>query len=127
MSIQFARMTACLVGMGLAMSSTQSFAKTYYKWVDNQGSTHYTTTPPPKTAKKKGKVDTYGWKNSPQAASSEAPPPANMPNNIPAPPNAVPSTAPAAPAIELENQRREANEALERGQQARPAEVQSDR
>ena len=127
MSIQFARMAACLVGMGLAMGSTQSFAKTYYKWVDNQGSTHYTTTPPPKTAKKKGKVDTYGWKNSPQAASSEAPPPANMPNNIPAPPNAVPSTAPAAPAIELENQRREANEALERGQQARPAEVQSDR
>ncbi|HCN33424.1 DUF4124 domain-containing protein [Acinetobacter johnsonii] len=127
MSIQFARIAACLVGMGLAMSSTQSFAKTYYKWVDNQGSTHYTTTPPPKTAKKKGKVDTYGWKNSPQAASSEAPPPANMPNNIPAPPNAVPSTAPAAPAIELENQRREANEALERGQQARPAEVQSDR
>ena len=127
MSIQFARIAACLVGMGLAMSTTQSFAKTYYKWVDNQGSTHYTTTPPPKTAKKKGKVDTYGWKNSPQAASSEAPPPANMPNNIPAPPNAVPSTAPAAPAIELENQRREANEALERGQQARPAEVQSDR
>ena len=127
MSIQFARIAACLVGMGLAMSSTQSFAKTYYKWVDNQGSTHYTTTPPPKTAKKKGKVDTYGWKNSPQAASSEAPPPANMPNNIPAPPNAVPSTAPAAPAIELENQRREANEALERGQQARPAEVQSNR
>ena len=127
MSIQFARIAACLVGMGLAMSSTQSFAKTYYKWVDNQGSTHYTTTPPPKTAKKKGKVDTYGWKNSPQAASSEAPPATNMPNTVPAPPNAVPSTAPAAPAIELENQRREANEALERGQQARPAEVQSDR
>ena len=120
MSIQFARIAACLVGMGLAMSSTQSFAKTYYKWVDNQGSTHYTTTPPPKTAKKKGKVDTYGWKNSPQAASSEAPPPANMPNNIPAPPNAVPSAAPA-PAVDLENQRREANEALQQGQQVRPA------
>ncbi|WP_395442578.1 DUF4124 domain-containing protein [Acinetobacter sp. P1332] len=127
MSIQFAKMAACLVGMGLAIGSTQSFAKTYYKWVDSQGSTHYTTTPPPKTAKKKGKVDTYGWKNSPQAASSEAPPAANMPNNIPAPPNAVPSAAPAAPAVELENQRREANEALERGQQARPAEVQSNR
>ena len=121
MSIQFARMTACLVGMGLAMGSTQSFAKTYYKWVDSQGSTHYTTTPPPKTAKKKGKVDTYGWKNSPQAASSEAPPAANMPNTLPTPPNAVPSAAPAAPAVELENQRREANEALQQGQQVRPA------
>lgn len=42
------------------------------------------------------------------------------------PPNAVPSAAPA-PVVELENQRREANEALERGQQARPAEVQSNR
>ena len=121
MSIQFARMAACLVGMGLAMGSTQSFAKTYYKWVDSQGSTHYTTTPPPKTAKKKGKVDTYGWKNSPQAASSEAPPAANMPNTLPTPPNAVPSAAPAAPAVELENQRREANEALQQGQQVRPA------
>jgi hypothetical protein len=124
MSIQFAKIAACLVGMGLVMGSTQSFAKTYYKWVDNQGSTHYTTAPPPKTAKKKGKVDTYGWKNSPQAASSEAPPPTNMPNTVPAPPNAVPS---AVPAVDLENQRREANEALERGQQARPAEVQSNR
>ena len=127
MSIQFAKIAACLVGMGLVMGSTQSFAKTYYKWVDNQGSTHYTTTPPPKTAKKKGKVDTYGWKNSPQAASSEAPPAANMPNTLPTPPHAVPSTAPAAPAVELENQRREANEALQQGQQVRPAEVQSNR
>ena len=127
MSIQFAKMAVCLVGMGLAMGSTQSFAKTYYKWVDSQGSTHYTTTPPPKTAKKKGKVDTYGWKNSPQAASSESPPAANMPNTLPTPPNAVPSAAPAVPAVELENLRREANEALERGQQARPAEVQSNR
>lgn len=121
MSIQFAKMAACLVGMGIAMGSTQSFAKTYYKWVDSQGSTHYTTTPPPKTAKKKGKVDTYGWKNSPQAASSEASPTANMPNTVPAPPNAVPSAAPTTPAVDLENQRREANEALEQGQQVRPA------
>lgn len=79
MSIQFAKMAVCLVGMALAMGSTQSFAKTYYKWVDSQGSTHYTTTPPPKTAKKKGKVDTYGWKNSPPAASPEAPPPERQP------------------------------------------------
>jgi len=121
MSIQFAKMAACLVGMGLAMGSTQSFAKTYYKWVDSQGSTHYTTTPPPKTAKKKGKLDTYGWKNSPQAPPSEVPPPANMPNTVPAPPNAVPSAAPAAPAVDLENQQREANEALQQGQQVRPA------
>lgn len=35
-------------------------------------------------------------------------------------PNAVPSAAPA-PAVDLENQRREANEALQQGQQVRPA------
>ena len=60
MSIQFAKMAVCLVGMALAMGSTQSFAKTYYKWVDSQGSTHYTTTPPPKGAKHLNKVSTYG-------------------------------------------------------------------
>ncbi|MDN5513140.1 DUF4124 domain-containing protein [Acinetobacter sp.] len=47
-------------GLILSLSSTTSFAKEYYKWVDAKGSTHYTTTPPPKSAKKKGKVDTYG-------------------------------------------------------------------
>ena len=44
-----------------------------------------------------------------------------MTNNVPAPPNAVPSAAPTAPAVDLENQRREANEALQQGQQVRPA------
>lgn len=44
----------------LTLNSTTSFAKEYYKWVDSKGSTHYTTTPPPKNAKKRGKIDTYG-------------------------------------------------------------------
>ena len=50
-------MAACVT---FSLSSTPGFAKEYYKWVDAKGSTHYTTSPPPKSAKKKGKVDTYG-------------------------------------------------------------------
>ncbi|WP_407307225.1 DUF4124 domain-containing protein [Acinetobacter sp.] len=54
-------MAACVT---FSLSSTTGFAKEYYKWVDAKGSTHYTTTPPPKSAKKKGKVDTYGTSRS---------------------------------------------------------------
>ena len=52
-----------------SLSSTAVFAQDYYKWVDSKGSTHYTKTPPPKNAKKKTKVDTYGWHNSAPTAS----------------------------------------------------------
>ncbi|OAL80033.1 hypothetical protein AY606_05175 [Acinetobacter sp. SFB] len=54
-------MAACVT---FSLSSTTGFAKEYYKWVDAKGSTHYTSTPPPKSAKKKGKVDTYGATHS---------------------------------------------------------------
>ena len=47
-----------------------SFAQNFYKWVDAKGSTHYTSTPPPKSAQKKGKVDTHGWKNSSPTTSN---------------------------------------------------------
>ncbi len=47
-------------GLIFSLSSTNSFAKEYYKWVDAKGSTHYTASPPPKSAVKKGKVNTYG-------------------------------------------------------------------
>ena len=36
----------------LLFCSTQNHAQQYYKWVDANGSTHYTTTPPPKGAKR---------------------------------------------------------------------------
>lgn len=120
MSFPFTKMLLGLACMGLTMVTTQSFAKTYYKWVDSQGSTHYTTTPPPKTAKKRGKIDTYGWTNSPQPATTEAPPSSNVPNPTPAIPDAVPTVTPAAP-VELKNQQRDANKALQKGQRAEPA------
>jgi hypothetical protein len=40
--------------------TSQSQAQQYYKWVDANGSTHYTTTPPPKGAKRLDKIATYG-------------------------------------------------------------------
>jgi hypothetical protein len=57
------------------VSAQSTMAQNFYKWVDAKGSTHYTTTPPPNSAKKKGKVETYGWKNSTApAAATEASP-----------------------------------------------------
>ena len=49
---------------GLSALSTSVSATQYYKWVDAQGSTHYTKTPPPRNAKKQGSVNTYSWANS---------------------------------------------------------------
>ncbi|HQZ58881.1 MAG TPA: DUF4124 domain-containing protein [Acinetobacter sp.] len=42
------------------LCTTQTQAQQYYKWVDANGSTHYTTTPPPKGAKRLDKIATYG-------------------------------------------------------------------
>ena len=86
----------------VTMSTTVTHAKQYYKWVDSKGSTHYTTTPPPKSAKKKGQVDTYGWHNShsanaapstPSPAPQDTQPPVSIPQ---LPQSAIPS-APSAP------------------------------
>lgn len=44
----------------LLLCSSQNYAQQYYKWVDANGSTHYTTTPPPKGSKRLDKVSTYG-------------------------------------------------------------------
>ncbi|MFV8194035.1 DUF4124 domain-containing protein [Acinetobacter soli] len=43
----------------VAFTTNTLYAQSYYKWIDAQGSTHYTKTPPPEGAKKQGKVDTY--------------------------------------------------------------------
>ncbi|WP_436899538.1 DUF4124 domain-containing protein [Acinetobacter gyllenbergii] len=44
----------------ILLCSSQNYAQQYYKWIDANGSTHYTTTPPPKGAKRLDKVSTYG-------------------------------------------------------------------
>ncbi|WP_109440493.1 DUF4124 domain-containing protein [Acinetobacter haemolyticus] len=48
----------------LVLCSGQIYAQQYYKWVDAKGSTHYTTTLPPKGAKRLDKVSTYGSNNN---------------------------------------------------------------
>lgn len=48
------------VTTAILVCSSQSQAQQYYKWMDKSGSTHYTTTPPPKSAKHLNKVSTYG-------------------------------------------------------------------
>ena len=62
-------LAACMI---LSLSSSSGFAKQYYKWVDSKGSTHYTSTPPPKTAQKKGKINTYGTNASVASRQAQA-------------------------------------------------------
>ena len=83
----------------LIICSTSSFAKEYYKWVDSKGSTHYTSTPPPKASKKQGKIDTYGYYNStptppPAATNTATSQPASQQNTQPVPAPAVAHEAP---------------------------------
>ncbi|MFX4309462.1 DUF4124 domain-containing protein [Acinetobacter soli] len=67
----------------VAFTTNTLYAQSYYKWIDAQGSTHYTKTPPPKGARKQGKVDTYSSTSSTSAATSS--------------PASTPATAPAIP------------------------------
>lgn len=105
----------------LIFATSSVSAKQYYKWVDANGSTHYTTTPPPKTAKKKGKVDTYGWKNSAptiaipaNSTANPEPTAANATNQQATPTTNHPAGNPA-----MDQQQREANAALNQAQQER--------
>ena len=66
-----------LVFWALVLIPSLTSAKTFYKWVDQNGSTHYTTTPPPKSAKQQKKVETYGWKAS-EAVTNQ---PSHTPNS----------------------------------------------
>ena len=110
-----------VAGLGLALFfSHQSYAKEYYKWVDSKGSTHYTATPPPKSAKNKGKIDTYGYyaPSAPQSNSA----PSQQTNS--AQTNSNTSAAPMPTNAAHDQQQREANAALQRGAVERAAEPQ---
>ena len=72
----------------LLLCSSQNYAQQYYKWVDAHGSTHYTTTPPPKGAKRLDKVATYG---SHSTAPTQTAAPNQTPNTT-----TTPREAPAA-------------------------------
>lgn len=62
-----------LIAATLASTAPQfTQAQKFYKWVDAKGSTHYTTTPPPKNAKKLGKISTYNDLSSSAVANNNA-------------------------------------------------------
>lgn len=71
--MKFSFMFASVFSTALSVTflSTQTFASEFYKWVDANGSTHYTKTPPPKNAKKKGKVETFGVSASTQVTTHQ--------------------------------------------------------
>ena len=73
--MKFSFMFASVISTALSVTflSTQTSASEFYKWVDANGSTHYTKTPPPKNAKKKGKVETFGVNTSTQVATPQQP------------------------------------------------------
>ncbi|WP_373867817.1 DUF4124 domain-containing protein [Acinetobacter guerrae] len=94
----------------LMLFTTQNHAEQYYKWVDSKGSTHYTTTPPPKGSKKQGQVKTYGHSQHPvqnneqnqkntenNSKNQPSAPNTNTPQVItPKPEQTAPSVAPTA-------------------------------
>jgi len=88
--------------------SGNTMANQYYKWVDAKGVTHYTKTPPPKNAKKAGKVETYGWKNS----APTPPRSAALAEQTEQASQEQLQQSPQAPANQ-DQQQREANEALQ--------------
>ncbi len=95
----------------IGLTSSHAMATEFYKWVDAKGVTHYSKTPPPKTAKKVDTVATYGWKNS-------APPPPRPDNSQSqtTQENNPPSVAsPVAPDQQLQ----EANRALQQSRTER--------
>lgn len=57
--------------------TSASYAQHFYKWVDKNGSTHYTLTPPPKNAKKQGRIFTINDTPS----GSQYRPPSAVPEN----------------------------------------------
>lgn len=86
--------------------SPQSFAKEFYKWVDSNGSTHYSANPPPKNARHKTKVETYGHPVSTPTLPTNTQPAVNTPVDA----NSSTSEAPKP------DQQSEANAALQKGQ-----------
>ena len=69
------KMKTSLILLATALASTApqiAQAQKFYKWVDASGSTHYTTTPPPKNAKKLGNINTY---NDTPSGRNHMPPP----------------------------------------------------
>lgn len=51
--------TAMIAVLATAITTHSAMATDFYRWVDKNGTTHYTKTPPPKGGKLVGKTETY--------------------------------------------------------------------
>lgn len=71
--------SSLMLSLFLLCGSHSVQAQSFYKWVDAQGSTHYTLTPPPKSVQNMGQVKTYDGPPPP------APTPAPVENQSNAP------------------------------------------
>ncbi|MBO3641167.1 DUF4124 domain-containing protein [Acinetobacter soli] len=92
----------------VAFTTNTLYAQSYYKWIDAQGSTHYTKTPPPKGARKQGKVDTYSSTSSTSAATSSPTTPPTPTTTSSLGSNSSPASTPATvPAISSESSKRD--------------------
>lgn len=60
------------------LTSTITQAQSFHKWVDQNGSTHYTLTPPPANAKKVSQVATYSDRTTYTAPTTEEAKPNNQ-------------------------------------------------
>lgn len=100
--------------LGLLCSAPSlSFAKEYYKWIDSKGTTHYTTTPPPKSSKSRGKIDTYGYRTSIPATSTAQQNSSNTTSNTST--AQAPTTSNTPQTQSMDSQQRDANAALQNG------------
>lgn len=94
--------------LSLTFGNTQSYAEDFYKWVDANGSTHYTLTPPPANLKTKTKkIETRGWRAPSNPSALPAPtqsneaqtsaPQSNLPQSVNTAPNLPTSNPTNAP------------------------------
>ena len=81
------------IGLILCLNFSQlNHAQDFYKWVDHNGSTHYTKTLPPKNVKKLGSISTY--QNTTEQSKK-------MPISKEQVQNPPPSSLPTTPKIKL--------------------------
>ena len=74
-----------IIPLVLFLCSTLGHSQNYYKWVDANGSTHYTVSPPPQNVKKLGSVSTYQNTNEPSKNSPSSQKPIQNPYHAPIP------------------------------------------
>ena len=108
MKICLKRLCCLSIFYSQVLFSTTLYAQSFYKWIDKNGSTHYTKTPPPKNSKNLGQVETYGYRTStttPTDASSESVTQITTPEILP-----IHSTAKETPTVQKDMKSQETHQ-----------------